>query len=334
MAVKTPTKPTKRAATAGSEKPGRPSRLTGSVAAAVPSGAPLELPLDAVTPDPNQPRRAKNPGYTPEKLTELANSIKARGQKQAISVRVNPNEPGRYFINHGERRWRACHMAGLATVKAFIDNDFERVDQVIENLQREDLTAREIADFIGQELARGKRKTDIARELGKSNAFVTQHVILLDLPDPIAQAFDSGRVKDVTVIHELVVALQRYPTQVAAWIENKEQEITRGTVRGLREYLEEIRQLAAPTPASAVELVATEEVSAEPAPSLPSGKSSDRMHRAWIEVAVGNRAARLLTTRRPTAPGRAWVCYLTNEQEEVEVELAEVAVRLVSVHEG
>jgi ParB family chromosome partitioning protein len=331
MAVKTPTK---RIATAELKKPGRPSSPSGSVAAAGASGAPLELPLDAVSADPNQPRRAKNPGYTPEKLGELANSIRARGQKQAISVRVNPNEPGRYFINHGERRWRACRMAGLATVKAFIDNDFERVDQVIENLQREDLTVREIADFIGQELARGKRKSDIARELGKSNAFVTQHVILLDLPDPIAKAFDSGRVKDVTVVHELVVALQRHPLQVAAWVENKEQEITRGTVRGLREYLEEIGQLAAPTPAPLADLVAAPEASAESAPSPPSDKTSERMHRVWIEVAVGNRAARLLTTRRPTAPGRAWVCYLANEQEEVEVDLAKATVRVVTVHEG
>lgn len=324
MAVKTPTKPS---AAAGS---GKTKKLPSAPVAAT-SGAPLELPLDTVSPDPNQPRRAKNPGYTQEKLSELANSIKARGQKQAISVRVNPSEPGHYFINHGERRWRACRMAGLATVKAFIDNDFERVDQVIENLQREGLTPREIADFIGQELARGKRKADIARELGKSGAFVTQHVTLLDLPDPVAEAFDAGRVNDVTVVNELVVALKKDPVAVTAWIKNKEQEITRGTVRGLREYLEEIGRLAAPTATPAVEPVPASRASSEP-PSIPSSdKASERMHRAWVEVAVDGRAARLLTTRRPTASGRAWVRSLIDEQE-AEVDLA--TVRLVNLHES
>lgn len=328
MAVKTPTK---RTATAGAQKSERPSSPLSNPAPAVMSGVPLELPLDAVSPDPNQPRRAKNPGYTPEKLGELASSIKARGQKQAISVRVNQGEPGRYFINHGERRWRACSMAGLSTVKAFIDNDFERVDQVIENLQREGLTAREIADFIGQELARGKRKADIARELGKSAAFVTQHVTLLDLPDPIAEAFEAGRVNDVTVVNELVVALRKNPMEVAAWIKNKEQEITRGTVRGLREYLEEIGRLAAPSPAPAVDEAAAAEASTRRLPSPPSDKTSERMHRLWIEVGVDGRAARLLTTRRPTASGRAWVRFLADGQE-VDVDLASVS--LVTFHEG
>src|SRR3546814_14860745 len=96
-------------------------------------------------------------------------------------------------------RYRGSKWADKTTIPGFIDNNYNEADQVIENLQRNELTAREIADFIGRELAKGKKKGEIAKEIGKSPAFVTQHVTLLDLPEPIAEAFNSGRAKDVTV---------------------------------------------------------------------------------------------------------------------------------------
>ena len=59
------------------------------------------------------------------------------------------------YINHGERRWRASKVAGKKQIPAFIDNDYSDDDQVIENIQRNDLTAREIAVHIGRKLAEG-----------------------------------------------------------------------------------------------------------------------------------------------------------------------------------
>jgi ParB family chromosome partitioning protein len=91
-----------------------------------------------------------------------------RGVKTPISVRDNPDAAGRYLINHGARRVRASKLAHKTSIPAFIDNDYNEADQVIENLQRNELTPREIADFIGRELAKGKKKGDIAKELGKS----------------------------------------------------------------------------------------------------------------------------------------------------------------------
>lgn len=168
-------------------------------------GGPQELPLDLIDEDPHQPRTADNPGFSPESIAEIGETIKARGVKSPISVRENPDAPGRYLINHGARRYRGSKWAEKTTIPAFIDNDYNEADQVIENLQRNELTAREIADFIGRELAKGKKKSEIAKEIGKSPAFVTQHVTLLDLPEPIAKAFNAGRSKDVTVINELGV---------------------------------------------------------------------------------------------------------------------------------
>jgi ParB family chromosome partitioning protein len=167
-------------------------------------------------------------------------------------VRENPEQPGRYLINHGARRYRGSKWAEKTDYPGFIDNDYNEADQVIENLQRNELTAREIADFIGRELAKGKKKGEIAKEIGKSPAFVTQHVTLLDLPEPIAEAFNSGRAKDVTVINELVTAYKKNPDEVGAWLADDSQELTRGSVKLLREFLDDKRSTrtasATPTP--------------------------------------------------------------------------------------
>jgi ParB family chromosome partitioning protein len=199
-------------------------------------------PSNLIDEDPHQPRTKDNPGFLPESLEELARTIRLRGVKTPISVRDNPDAAGRYLINHGARRVRASRLAHKTTIPAFVDNDYNEADQVIENLQRNELTPREIADFIGRELAKGKKKGDIAKELGKSPAFVSQHVTLLDLPDPIAEAFNSGRCRDVTVINELVTAHKKARNEVGLWLADDTQEITRGSVKLLREYLDDKRQ--------------------------------------------------------------------------------------------
>jgi ParB family chromosome partitioning protein len=170
------------------------------------NGGPMELVLDLIDEDENQPRTKDNPGFSDESLDELAETIRLRGVKTPISVRDNPKLPGRFIINHGARRCRSSRRAGKTTIPGFIDNDYNEADQVVENLQRNDLTPREIADFIGRELAKGLKKGEIARSIGKSAAFVSQYVTLLDLPEPIAKAFNFGRCGDVTVINELVTA--------------------------------------------------------------------------------------------------------------------------------
>jgi len=149
---------------------------------------PLLLHIDQVVEDPDQPRSSNNPGFSRDSLNELAETVKLRGIKTPISVREIPGADN-FMINHGARRYRAARIAGLTTIPAFIDNDYLITDQVIENIQRNDLTPREIANFIGRELAKGKKKGEIAKDIGKSPAFVKQHATLLDLPEPIAIIF-------------------------------------------------------------------------------------------------------------------------------------------------
>lgn len=68
---------------------------------------PQDLPLELIDEDPNQPRKEDNPGFSPESIAEIGQTIKDRGVKSPISVRENPDAPGRYLINHGARRFSA-----------------------------------------------------------------------------------------------------------------------------------------------------------------------------------------------------------------------------------
>lgn len=163
-------------------------------------GRPLELALDAIDEDPGQPRKH----FDEAALTELAKSIRARGVKTPISVRPAIQE-GRYIINHGTRRYRASALAGVDTIPAFIDSDHSNIDQLAENIQREALSTREIIDGIGQLLAAGKKQAAIAKELGKSPAWVSKFAKLQNLPDDLAEAVATSRCKDSDA---LVILLQ------------------------------------------------------------------------------------------------------------------------------
>lgn len=304
-----------------------PSRASGTKLA---PGRPMELDIRLIDEDPCQPRSEDNPGFQLASLNELAATVSLRGVKTPISVRDNPEEAGRYIINHGARRFRASRLAGRATIPAFIDNDYSDADQVIENLQRNELTPREIADYIGRELSKGSRKGDIARAIGKSAAFVTQHVTLLDLPQPIAAAFNSGRARDVTVINELVTCYKANPGVVASWLDGESQDITRTSVRILRDFIED-KGVRAASP----------EFVSDDSPSLPvrdqernaatkTTGSVDRIRSPILQVLCGSRSASLNLHRRPNVVGNAWVKY-DDDNSEAEVDLS--VVRLLALIE-
>jgi ParB family chromosome partitioning protein len=302
------------------------------LAADVARGGPILLPLDLIDEDPLQPRTKDNPGFSAKSLTELAAAIKLRGVKTPISVRPNPEIPGRYLINHGARRFRSSRLAGLATIPGFIDANYNQADQVVENLHRNELTAREIADYIGRELAKGLRKGEIARQISKSPAFVTQHAALLDLPDAIAGVFNAGRVRDVTLVNELIFVHRKAPAEVAAWLADDTQEVSRGSVRMLRAFIEQKASRSddgkSSEGAAPVLVIAKQAARSnnEAATSSPS---------PWVNpvlvVRHRGRSGRLLLRRRPSAVGLAWIRY-DDDCELAEVELTEV--QLVAVMEG
>ncbi len=309
------------------------------------SNGPLMLDMNLIDEDPNQPRSADNPGFSKASLEELASTIEPRGVKSPISVRENPDQPGRYIINHGARRYRASKLAKREAIPAFVDNDYLESDQVIENLQRNELTAREIADFIGRELAKGKKKIEIAKSIGKSPAFVSQHVTLLDLPDFVADAFNTGRTKDVTVVNELVTAFKKDPEKTKTWFEKGQDEITRPAVKELREFIDtkqeqeealaeveedEPDQIQEEEPKALEQASEPAEAHVESAPQTdnkPKSKDSSKIKKAIVQVVYSDRAARLVLDKRPTSEGLAWLKF--DDGDESEVELKEVQLKSI-----
>ena len=142
-----------------------------------------ELPLEKIAPNPDQPRKH----FEQEALEELAASLKALGLVQPITVQALPS--GSYQIISGERRWRAAQMAGLKTLPAYIraTQPSELLElALIENIQREDLSAIEVA-LAYQQLTEqyGLSQSKVAERVGKKRVTVTNYIRLLQLPAEI-----------------------------------------------------------------------------------------------------------------------------------------------------
>ena len=142
-----------------------------------------ELPLEKIAPNPDQPRKH----FEQEALEELAASLKTLGLVQPITVQALSS--GSYQIISGERRWRAAQMAGLKTLPAYIraTQPSELLElALIENIQREDLNAIEVA-LAYQQLTEqyGLSQSKVAERVGKKRVTVTNYIRLLQLPAEI-----------------------------------------------------------------------------------------------------------------------------------------------------
>jgi ParB family chromosome partitioning protein len=148
------------------------------------------LPLREIEPDPAQPRKT----FEETSLAELAASIAEHGLLQPIVVRPNVN--GGYTIIAGERRWRACRIAGLTDVPVIVKDvtDEQAMElALIENLQREDLDPVEEACGIKDLMERyGLTQEQAARQLGKSRSALANSLRLLGLPPKALELLKSG----------------------------------------------------------------------------------------------------------------------------------------------
>lgn len=144
-----------------------------------------ELSLDAIYPNPDQPRA----DFDAETLEELASSIKHIGLVQPITVREDGKGEGKYIIISGERRYRAARLIELETIPAYIrtvDDDQVVEMALIENIQREDLNAIEIALTFSKLIdADGLTQEELATRVGKKRATVANYLRLLKLPAQI-----------------------------------------------------------------------------------------------------------------------------------------------------
>ena len=150
-----------------------------------------QIELSRIDPSPHQSRRH----FHPERMAELAESIKLHGVVQPVVVRPNGQ---RYVLIAGERRWRACALAGITTVPAIVrdvpSNELPELT-LIENIQREDLNPIEMAEAmanLGREHSLSHEQ--IASRTGKDRATVTNALRLLKLPDEVRRRVASGEL--------------------------------------------------------------------------------------------------------------------------------------------
>ena len=153
-----------------------------------------EIPIDHIRRNPAQPRRT----FDDASLQELADSIRTKGVLQAILVRPDPKDPGKYQIIAGERRWRAAKLAGLGAIPAVVRNldELELLEVgIIENVQRADLNPIEEAEAYEALMKRfGRTQDSLATSVGKSRVHITNTLRLLQLPEAARAFVRSGKV--------------------------------------------------------------------------------------------------------------------------------------------
>ena len=156
------------------------------------SGSVVNVRLTDIEPNRNQPRKI----FDEEALQELADSISKHGLIQPIVVRPEAN--GTYRIIAGERRWRACRMAGLSEVPVAIKEIDDRQlceMALIENLQREDLNAVEEAKGYKALMdTYGLTQEQVAESVGKSRSAVANTLRLLNLNDSELEALENNKI--------------------------------------------------------------------------------------------------------------------------------------------
>ena len=152
-----------------------------------------QIEVSRIEPSPHQSRRH----FHPERMAELAESIKLHGVVQPIVVRASGQ---RYVLIAGERRWRACALAGVAMVPAIVrdvpDNELPELT-LIENIQREDLNPIEMAEALFS-LSREHHLSheQLASRTGKDRATITNTLRLLRLPEVVRDCVASGDLSE------------------------------------------------------------------------------------------------------------------------------------------
>ena len=193
-----------------------------------------EIEIAQIEPNPNQPRRE----FDPDALQELANSIRELGIIQPITLRKIEGQ--KYQIIAGERRWRASQLAGLTKIPAYIvtvEDEGVMEMALVENIQREDLNAIEIA-LAYQHLAdeTGMTQAKISERVGKSRAAVTNYMRLLKLPAQVQIALKNHEIE---MGHARALLALDSPTQQIKLFKEVQQQ--QYSVRKVEELVQQLK---------------------------------------------------------------------------------------------
>jgi ParB/RepB/Spo0J family partition protein len=277
--------------------------------------------VESIKPDPNQPRMA----FDEESLAELAQSIRSIGIIQPPVVRTRDDG---YILISGERRWRAARQIGLDMIDVIVRDDLSARAQLVENIQREALSAWELYRVISAEVAAGVTHAELARALGKSRTWVTAYAAVDNMPEPIVCALQQGRVTDITALAHLRRLHDVMPA-AAAELLNAPAPISRSTIERVRDEA----HLSCPPPKERPSQMSTGgNGSSEPQPeamAVTTCQSSDRdlsTKRSSSSETSGRPSIRILVFYE----GASWVVDYRC-QKEID---GEASVRLESKESG
>ena len=151
-----------------------------------------EIDIESIIPNPKQPRTI----FDDDALEELADSIATLGLIQPITVRKEEN--GKYIIISGERRWRASKLAGRKTIAAYIrEADDKELHEMalVENIQRQDLNAMEIAISLQRLIDEcGVTQETVAQRVGKKRSTVANYLRLISMCPEVQAALKAGLI--------------------------------------------------------------------------------------------------------------------------------------------
>lgn len=152
------------------------------------------VPIEFLRPNASQPRKR----FDAESISALVDSVREKGILQPLLVRRHPEQTNAYEIVAGERRWRAAQRAGLREVPVVIKelSDGEALEiALIENVQREDLTAIEEAEGYRRLMEEFDHTQEaLAQTIGKSRSHIANMLRLLTLPEPVQDMVNDGRL--------------------------------------------------------------------------------------------------------------------------------------------
>tara|TARA_Y100001956_G_scaffold80912_1_gene97081 strand:- start:11299 stop:12309 length:1011 start_codon:yes stop_codon:yes gene_type:complete len=282
---------------------------------------------------------------------ELTEDIKARGVKEPLVISNHPSKKGFYVCKSGHTRKECAKRAGLKVVPVTIDDDYDDYDVIKANLKRERQSPQSVATFIKYRMDEGDKKSEIAKKLGKSPSYVSMHVALLNLPEPLKDVFDSGRCTDVTLLNELLKLYKKHEVDVLAWLSDESNDITRGSVKTLTEFIKYKNSKVSDESIDSIDnpIVEAEALSVENEGDLTAGEQEELsqtsedviksesddskkkltdptvMNKYTIRVEFQGRDAMLLPKIRPTEVGNGYIKF-DDDGEEIEAALKDIKI--------
>jgi ParB family chromosome partitioning protein len=254
-----------------------------------PHAAGLDVDVNAIEPNPYQPRVSLDP----DALATLADSIRAHGVIQPLVVTRGP-ERDRYVLIAGERRWRAARLAGLTTVPVVVKEAAPRAMlelALVENVARADLSPLEEAAAYRQLVDEfGLTQAAVAERVGRSRVSVTNTLRLLAAPEPVQAALNAGEITEGHA--RALLGLPTAADQLAA--------LERITTRGLtvRQTEDAVRRW-------------TETPRPRPAPAPPRHPAEDRFEDRF-QAALGTKVT--FKRNRAGAGGSLTIHYHSDEE--------------------